>query len=815
MNFWILGLNARNLLYIKKFNPRKSIRLADNKLKTKQFLSARGIPVAQTYWVISSREQVYNFDFSALPSKTFVVKPNKWSKWEWILVVGDVWVSEEPKKQLFQKDNIATRFINDLLSKSTFPHTYKISGDYWSDDIFRRHLIDIVDGKYSLTHGSDKILIEEKLVPWTNFMRYCKHGLADIRVIVFNLVPVAAMVRVPTQGSWGKANLAQWWVGVWIEVWSGKTKTFYYKWKLFTSNFPWEFAELQNKKIPYWNDILLYSSKIQYFVNMWYLALDWVITPQWPQLLEINARAWLEVQNASNLPLEKRLQKVADLHVVDPERGVEIAKTLFNTSKTSMTSAKIIYLSQKAHLILEGLWLDQDIAKEIVVRVDTTKDGNYMGSWLTSFLQEQAWKDYILDLYESEIRIKNFSYKVSEKIPKNEIVLWRYSITDFFIKPIQKIYPIVDIINPSKILESEKEKLHILDDKLHKIYSKYNLIWILTPINYTDELDNFITWNWNYNPKFAYKFPTVLQLDDHLRQIYELKATYFPKEFGLKSPIAKIFFDKLLETIDRINLIRAYINQDYDAIFNSNISLFWHINEDLLDLSKRKIYMEEQQSKEDILGPALTHYEVKKRVQDYLLSKWLDWVKIISDPDAIARMSIVKDKNISIKILTSATIREKDLNSLLAHEVDVHLQRHMAGKRSGYHIFQSGTAWYIKDEEWLAVYKSLLQLPAWYEKKWMYRNYFLTHQAMFTDFSRLCDIIAGIEESTPISAFKVALRFKKWIVDTQVIDKWTVYMKDKVYLEWFKKISDYYESWWKDDKLMLWKITLEDLQYIA
>jgi hypothetical protein len=41
------------------------------------------------------------------------------------------------------------------------------------------------------------------------FKDFCEFGLADIRVIVFNLVPVATMIRVPTKNSGGKANLAQ------------------------------------------------------------------------------------------------------------------------------------------------------------------------------------------------------------------------------------------------------------------------------------------------------------------------------------------------------------------------------------------------------------------------------------------------------------------------------------------------------------------------------------------------------------------------------------------------------------------------------
>ena len=71
----VLGLNARNLLYVKPFNPKKVVAFADDKLKTKAFLAARGIPTAKIYARFESREQVRNFDFSTLPDQC-VLKPN-------------------------------------------------------------------------------------------------------------------------------------------------------------------------------------------------------------------------------------------------------------------------------------------------------------------------------------------------------------------------------------------------------------------------------------------------------------------------------------------------------------------------------------------------------------------------------------------------------------------------------------------------------------------------------------------------------------------------------------------------------------------
>lgn len=74
--FGILGINNRNINYITKLNPSKSVRLADNKYQTKQFLQARGIPVPTTLDLIKTRAQLWSYDFSQV-SKQFVVKPNK------------------------------------------------------------------------------------------------------------------------------------------------------------------------------------------------------------------------------------------------------------------------------------------------------------------------------------------------------------------------------------------------------------------------------------------------------------------------------------------------------------------------------------------------------------------------------------------------------------------------------------------------------------------------------------------------------------------------------------------------------------------
>lgn len=50
-------------------------------------------------------------------------------------------------------------------------------------------------------------MIEKKIVIAKDVDLLGKFGLPDIRVIVYNMVPVMAMLRVPTAESDGKANL--------------------------------------------------------------------------------------------------------------------------------------------------------------------------------------------------------------------------------------------------------------------------------------------------------------------------------------------------------------------------------------------------------------------------------------------------------------------------------------------------------------------------------------------------------------------------------------------------------------------------------
>lgn len=810
LDFWILGMNARNLKYIKKFNPAKAVRLADNKVHTKEFLTQRGIPVPQTYGVIRSRQELYEFDFSQVPhakEEWFMVKPTRGSRGRWIYrvkVVDDntesfVWTEAGMIESMFKRHSPYTEQL------------YKVSGRIIDDTTLRRYLVDILDGKNSLTTMWDTIMLEEILVPGPWFEQYCEWWLADIRVIVFNLIPIAAMLRVPTQKSDGKANLDRWALGMGVEVGTGKIYAMYQNGKTYRKKFPAPYTSFLDQYLPYRDDILSYSSKIQYFANLWFLALDRVITEDGPKILEINARTGLKFQIASMLPIRGRLDKIGDLKVATPEKWVEIAQSLFTEQKAQViTGSKVIYLSQHGRLKIK--WWEKTIVTDVIVEVDLKKKNNYISKHLLKRMKELDMQGSTLELTSQGIRINDLTRKPLEVNEKNKIVLGNEAVADYYVKPINKIKTSFNLIAPGRLQKSEVDQLHILDEKLDKISKILNTSRILKPTNFLEELDSFITHQWNYNPVFKYRWPSDSKLQEVATQLDRLQEKYFGHN-GLQSDFAKLFSEKIDELHKKLTLIQAYKKQNFPSILQANKALYGELDEELLKLSHEKILLAEPNDRTD-LGPLLSLSEVKACVLDYLKKQWLKGVKVAFDADSFWRITIIRGRSISIKISHKAWFREKELLATLAHEIDIHVMRDIAWAKSWRHLLRNGTAGYIKDDEWLAILASELVLPDEYEKKGMYQKYWLLGQAGSKNFAQLAGIVGSLSSKTMIGVFKGILRAKKWIINTSVIHPGAIHYKDKIYLDGYIKMQQRLASGGDKDSLMIGKIKVEDLKYI-
>lgn len=301
----ILGLNARGTLYTYRYNKKKGRKIAASKLLTSKILEKAGIPTPQIYAKFKGPEDVINFGWGSLPP-SFVVKPNKGLGGEGIIVI---------KKR--SKDKEA--WITTQRERITI------------EDI-KLHIQDIMEGAFSMGNTPDFVLVQEYVARHKAFKKYAYRGTPDIRIIVFNKVPVMAMLRLPTKESGGRANLHQGAIGVGVDIATGiTTKAIWHK-KLIRRK-PGTKRKLHGIKIPNWNEMLSMAVKASEAAGLGYCGVDIVLHPKkGPMILELNSQPGLSIQLANMTGLKRRLDRVDELKVRDAEHGVKIAKALFVSS---------------------------------------------------------------------------------------------------------------------------------------------------------------------------------------------------------------------------------------------------------------------------------------------------------------------------------------------------------------------------------------------------------------------------------------------------------------------------------------------------
>jgi len=297
----ILGMNDRSFNYLR-LNTGKT-RLADDKLETKNFLKEKEIPFPETLATISNKEELEKFNFENLPS-SFVLKPS---------------------------DGYKGAGINIYYNRLKDGNWVLADRTRHSIEDLKKNIHDILEGQYSLSSDSRmRVAIFEERIRMINlFKPYSYRGIPDIRVVVYNKVPVMAMLRLPTKESHGKANLSLGAIGVGIDMARGVTTTAIKK-GLAIESLPDTSIKLSGIRIPYWETILKLAYRCQDATDLGFLGVDIIIDKEkGPMVVELNARPGLGIQVANQAGLKVRLKRLDRLKNVTEARAVRLAKDLF------------------------------------------------------------------------------------------------------------------------------------------------------------------------------------------------------------------------------------------------------------------------------------------------------------------------------------------------------------------------------------------------------------------------------------------------------------------------------------------------------
>ncbi len=309
----ILGLNRRNQEYIRPYNPLSSKKISDNKILTKRLLSKADIKTPKTIKIIRTKKQLAFFDWESLP-KSFVVKPNRGTGGNGIIV-------------FYGKKKGETAWIRS---------NHRVM----NKEQLRIHFEKILDGSFSMGDSKDIVIIEERILNHSTLKKYSFRGVPDIRLIIFNKVPVMAMIRFPTKISDGKANLHAGGICAGVNIATGVTTNAIQLKKSsvlentytnveYTTDFQ-ENLPLKDIQIPYWDKILETAIRCQEISNIGFLGVDIAIDENnGPLVFELNARPGLGIQMANNMGLRPRLERLKGIEPLSTKRAIRLAKTLF------------------------------------------------------------------------------------------------------------------------------------------------------------------------------------------------------------------------------------------------------------------------------------------------------------------------------------------------------------------------------------------------------------------------------------------------------------------------------------------------------
>ncbi|MFA6917312.1 MAG: tyrosine/phenylalanine carboxypeptidase domain-containing protein [Candidatus Gracilibacteria bacterium] len=774
----LLGINARNLLYIRPYNLRKAIKFADDKIKTKQYLSARGIQVPRTYAVIKNFKEIDKFDFNALPT-SFVIKPNHGFGGEGIIPIvnkrDNYWITTGGKKLT----------LSDI----------------------KDHIRDIVDGRFSIANVSDEAFFEQYIITDEKVGRYSYEGLPDLRIVVHNLIPVMAMLRLPTKESGGKANLHQGAVAVGIDIGRGEATHTVYKNKII-EELPNGLGKVRGLKIPFWDEILLIASKVQLLTNLGYLAVDICIDKHLgPILLEINARAGLVVQIANLAPLRKRLERIKGIKVTSPTKGVRIAKDLFGHTIEKeiehISGKQIIGTEEEAEIIQKNNTI------RLLAKIDTGLERSIIDeeTALNAGLLENTLE---YDDEKSTLKIK-FTLKDKriqtvvdvEKIPSKtyKMIVASRDLKDFLVEPgmTKKNKTKKPSIQTPEIIQEKSKTINFneIDQKLAQIDGKLKLLYHLRPINLETEKEKFFK-NFNENPQFEYpqlKF-------DPMELVEELNKIETDD-----SPLGLIFGAKKIEIGRKIALLESI---DEERFTDISIQLFGKprkedleiCEKNLMETSKKTI----QQDKNDEIYSAEEAKTIFETIfENYKLKNWKVKIKEDMVTDCVA------GKNNRLFVKAKARFSKQRINSLITHEIETHIITAENGKKQAYEIFNKGFADYLIIQEGLAMYNVEKQQNMPFKNNYRVMANIIAINTAFTHsfvetFETILEHGLSMEQ-----AYRAALKAKRGFADT---GKPGAFTKDYVYFNGYNLIKKFVEDGGDIKDLYVGKITIEALEQV-
>lgn len=392
----ILGMNAR--YHYTKMNPASARAFGFSKLKTKELLTEHGLPTATVYHVFESFSDLDHVDWDNLPTP-FVIKPASGSAGKGIKII----TKYLEKKRVWLDNNKEELTEADL----------------------QLHVRNILEGEYSTWGTQHKALVEEMIEAHPVLSKLAYHGTPDLRVIVFNSVPIMAMARIPTIESDGKANLDQGAIALGIDLSSGVTTYGLHGKKKYITRFPNSNRKVSGITMPFWRETLLMAVKAAQVAGYVFMGADiFVHENKGPMVVELNGFPGLSIQLANRAGLKRRIERVEGIDVRDADHGVRIAQALFAEHYVDQHRAEkgLVIISNRPTITVHG---DHKKQSQQLALVNTLRYRSAISRKLADELDLLDYDDLLWqqqEMLEGKVPVVEVSFEIKGTVVKSAML---------------------------------------------------------------------------------------------------------------------------------------------------------------------------------------------------------------------------------------------------------------------------------------------------------------------------------------------------------------------------------------------------------
>lgn len=357
-----------------------------------------------------------------------------------------------------------------------------------------------------------------------------------------------------------------------------------------------------------------------------------------------------------------------------------------------------------------------------------------------------------------------------------------------------------------------------------RISERSDILRFLDPINKFEELENFIAAKGEYNPIFSYDDKHIPILTEVLEYIEKLKTKSEKLRIKLWEKGYKLrclMIEKCEELECKFQLLKAYHEQDMKMIQAYNEQLFWtqqHQNISSLQKyaqtleDKYRITIESMLPKNSSFSASLNKKELITLISYHLKKNKINRFRIKFGPYGNTNMQVSIWPTAVIYVNKKKSYSLYDSCVSILHEIYGHLARYAHGVNSWIHLLQWWTAYYLRDEEGLAVFQAARLEWITQVLPRLEANYKLIYEASLYNRSELTQRLILRWQTNLEHIFRTLLRLKRWLVDTSKTGVGIAFYKDKVYRDGYCQIINYLSNHRnKLDNLMIWRIWVNNI----